>query len=397
MVALIYDPARVEESGTAANLTSAAGQFDSNRVPLAQTFRVIAPGSPNFGQQVTVCVNHWKSKGGSCPGDPDDAAGAGCFNATRVAAATAILDWLTDDDPTGTGVAEQLVIGDLNAYSMEEPITTYTDAGWANTVLNAASSGSSTCGSVASYVFRSQWGSLDHALASPSLAEKVTGARPWGVNAEEPTALDYDTQFNDPLLYAPDFYRFSDHNPIVIGLDLGPALPVELLEFRGAAEDKKVKLNWETLTEQATERFSIERRNTAGNFVAIGSVAAVGTSNERISYNFTDVAPLAGFNAYRLRMIDEDGSEAFSNIINVAFTGRPELQLQQLSSRHLRLTGAAEQSAYLFTNASGAVLHQGVVNTEVVDIDGAGLPAGLYFLMVRTPEGATETIKVMLP
>lgn len=392
-VALIYKASVVEESGTAANLTVAAGQFNSNRIPLTQTFRVIEPGNMNFGQEVTVCVNHWKSKGGSCPGDPDDAAGAGCFNSTRVAAATTILDWLTNDDPTGTGVTDQLVIGDLNAYSAEAPITTFTDAGWSNTVPDFAGA----CGANPSYVFFGEWGSLDHVLASPSLAAKVTGAEAWAVNAEEPVALDYNTEFNNPAWYGPNFYRFSDHNPIVVGLNLGMALPVELAEFRGRTQGKQVVLDWKTASEEAADRFEVQRRNALGNFTSIGTVRAEGNSLVSRSYDFTDAAPLAGTNTYRLRIVDQDGSEAFSDLVVVNFDGEQPMQLRQVSARQLLLTGAVDQSEYLFTNAAGMTILQGTVNTSATGIDGSNLPAGLYFLSVRTPVGTTTTMKVVLP
>jgi hypothetical protein len=390
---LIYKVAVVEESGTAANLTVAAGQFGSNRIPLTQTFRVIEPGNMNLGQQVTVCVNHWKSKGGNCPGDADAAAGTACFNGTRVAAATTILDWLTNDDPTGTGVTDQLVIGDLNAYSAEAPITTFTDAGWSNTVPDLAGA----CGTNPSYVFFGEWGSLDHVLASPTLAAKITGAEAWAVNAEEPVALDYNTEFNNPAWYGPNFYRFSDHNPVVVGLNLGMPLPVELVEFRGRAQGKNVLLDWTTASEEATDRFEVQRQDGRGNFAAIGTVAAEGNSLVSRSYVITDVAPLAGTNTYRLRIVDLDGSEAFSDLVTVEFDGEQAMQMRQLAARQLRLTGAVEQSEYLFLNAAGMVIRRGTVNTVTTDIDGSELPAGLYLLNVRTPSGETTTFKVVLP
>ena len=222
-VALIYKPETVEQSGTAASLTTPGSVFRSNRVPLAQTFRIVADDSPSKGQEVTVVVNHWKSKGGGgCGSGDDDRGGAGNCDGTRQDAARAIRDWLTTD-PTGTGETDQLVIGDLNAYSAERPLGIFTDAGFVNTVRAAAPAGSFPCGSVPSFVFRGQWGSLDHALASASLAPKVTGATPWNVNAAEPIALDYNTEFAPDSYYAGNFYRFSDHDPVVVGLDLGEA------------------------------------------------------------------------------------------------------------------------------------------------------------------------------
>ncbi|MBC6996508.1 ExeM/NucH family extracellular endonuclease [Neolewinella lacunae] len=393
-VALIYKSAVVAQSGTAASLAVPAPVFGQggNRVPLAQTFEVIQAGHPNFGQEITVCVNHWKSKGSSCGSGDDDNGGAGNCNGTRVAAAEAIRDWLASD-PTGTGETDQLIIGDLNAYSQEPPIQTMLNAGFVNTVRDQAGAGSFPCGSVPSYVFMGEWGSLDHALASASLASKVTGATPWDVNSSEPTALDYDTEFNNPALYNRDFYRFSDHDPIVVGLDLGSSLPVELAAFEGRVAGKEVVLEWRSLSERGTDRFEIERRGSAGDFVAIGSVRAAGDSGAMLEYTFTDVTPLAGPNSYRLRMVDTDGSFAYSNIINLQLAGGEGLRLDRMPGGAFQLSGAPVGSRFLLSDAAGAVLGSDFVTAEATRIGVDTLPAGVYFLAVRLPNGRFETLK----
>ena len=223
MVALAYRTDRIAESGAAAALATPDSVFvgrNTNRVPLAQTFRVIDSTSTNFGEELTVAVNHFKSKGGGCgSGDDDPDGGAGNCNGTRAAAARALTDWLATN-PTGATTPNVLVIGDLNAYRMEEPIMIIEEAGYVNTKTIGGNDRFPCGGGPPSYVFGGQWGSLDYALASDSLARFVTGATAWTVNAPEPDVLDYNTEGASEGLYAPDFYRFSDHDPIVVGLDL---------------------------------------------------------------------------------------------------------------------------------------------------------------------------------
>ena len=77
-----------------------------------------------------------------------------------------------------------------------------------------------------SYLFDGQFGYLDYALSSASLSLQVTGAAEWHINADEPDILDYDTSFKPPeqeALYEPNAYRSSDHDPVLVGLDLAPA------------------------------------------------------------------------------------------------------------------------------------------------------------------------------
>lgn len=110
------------------------------------------------------------------------------------------------------------MIGDYNAYAQEDPIATLKKAGFIN--LLEARLGPDAY----SYVFDGQWGYLDYALASPSLNAQVSGVAEYHINADEPNALDYNTNFKTPnlqaLLYAPDQYRTSDHDPVVVGLNL---------------------------------------------------------------------------------------------------------------------------------------------------------------------------------
>ena len=66
-------------------------------------------------------------------------------------------------------------------------------------------------------MFDDHSGSLDHALATAELAAKVTGLTHWNINAVESFAYQYT---GDPELYAPDPFRSSDHDPLVVGIVL---------------------------------------------------------------------------------------------------------------------------------------------------------------------------------
>lgn len=213
-VGLVFDPAEVRPVGGPAILDASIDPSfidDRNRPVLAQRFEVSRGGG-----RFTVAVNHLKSKGSDCNdlGDPDRQDGQGNCNLTRTRAALAEIRWLTEG-PDRMRDADVLVIGDLNAYSREDPVQAFTDAGYVNLVDRYAS------GPVYSFVFRGASGALDHALASPSLAEKVTGAWLWHSNADESTAIDYNLDFGrDSALFEPENpYRASDHDPVIVDLD----------------------------------------------------------------------------------------------------------------------------------------------------------------------------------
>jgi len=213
-VGLIYKTTTVAPEGAYKILNKAAhAGFDDtkNRPMLTQTFRELSSG-----ETFTVAVNHLKSKGSACTGDEDSGDGQGNCNATRTAAAEAILEWLATN-PTGDTSGRYLLIGDMNAYAKEDPIRTFEEGGFTN--LIAQFSGPDAY----SYVFDGAWGYLDHALASENLLPYVTGAADYHINADEPSVLDYLKEFKSPnqhtILYNADEYRTSDHDPVVIGLD----------------------------------------------------------------------------------------------------------------------------------------------------------------------------------
>jgi predicted extracellular nuclease len=224
-VALIYKPASVTPAGAYAILdTSVDSRFldDYNRPTLAQTFQDNATG-----ETFTVAVNHLKSKGSDCNaiGDPDLGDGAGNCNLTRKAAAEALVDWLATD-PTSSGNANFLIIGDLNSYDKEDPIDAIL-AG-SDDALGTADDYTDTIfqflgESAYSYVFDGQLGYLDHALSSADLLRQITGVTIWHINADEPDLIDYDMSFKldaQDALYEPNAYRSSDHDPVIVGLTL---------------------------------------------------------------------------------------------------------------------------------------------------------------------------------
>ena len=217
-VALIYQPAKVIPFGPYAILDDAfdpAYQADYNRPALAQTFQELATGSV-----FTVVVNHLKSKGSSCAaiGDLDTGDGQGNCNLTRLAAVEVLMDWIATN-PTGRIDADYLLLGDFNAYAREDPITALGEGGFINLHTLAGENSYS-------YAFDGQWGTLDYALANAAMRAQVNDVTVWHINADELVVLDYNVEFKSAhhliSLYSPAPFRASDHDPIVIGLNLTP-------------------------------------------------------------------------------------------------------------------------------------------------------------------------------
>ncbi len=216
-VGVLYKPAVVTPVGTTAALNTDAFVNGGDNAPrsrpsVAQAFET------STGATFVVDVNHLKSKGSACT-VPDAGDGSGNCNAARTRAAEELAAWL-DTDPTGSGDSDVVLVGDYNSYAMETPVQTLEDAGYTNLIYDRIGA------DAYSYVFDGQWGYLDYAFGSESLLSQVAGVYEWHINADEPAVLDYNTNFKSAgqvdSLYAPDEFRISDHDPVIVDLALTP-------------------------------------------------------------------------------------------------------------------------------------------------------------------------------
>ncbi len=189
----------------------------TNRAPLAVTFT-----QNSNSEKFTVVVNHFKSKGsvGPAPGDEVINDGKGSSNQTRLNAAIILEAWLATD-PTHSNDSDYLVLGDLNAYASETPIIYLEDRSYTDLARNFLGQDNAF-----SFVFDGQIGTLDYALANSSLMPQVTGATEWHINADEPDAIDYNLDFgrSSAIFNGNTSFRSSDHDPIIIGLDLSSSV-----------------------------------------------------------------------------------------------------------------------------------------------------------------------------
>jgi predicted extracellular nuclease len=215
-VGVLYKPAVVKPVGTTAALNTDAFVNGGDSAPrsrpsIAQAFEDLATGA-----RFVVDVNHLKSKGSACD-VADSGDGSGNCNAERTRAAQELATWLSSD-PTGTGDPDVLLVGDYNSYARETPVATLEDAGYTNLIRKEIGD------DAYSYVFDGQWGYLDYAFGTASLQTQLAGVHEWHINADEPSVLDYNTDFKtahlQQSLYAPDEFRISDHDPVLVDLDL---------------------------------------------------------------------------------------------------------------------------------------------------------------------------------
>ncbi|GAA2535316.1 multifunctional nuclease/2',3'-cyclic-nucleotide 2'-phosphodiesterase/5'-nucleotidase/3'-nucleotidase [Winogradskya humida] len=250
--AIIFKPAKVTPKGASRSVNDET-VWANAREPIAQTF---TSGTIDF----TVVANHLKSKSASVAptGDNVDTGdGQGPYNGDRKRQAAALATFV-DGVKADSKTDKVLLLGDFNAYTQEDPVQVLYDKGYTDLHSTFAPGKNS-------YVFGGESGSLDHAFATPTLADRVTGVDIWNINSVESFAYEYDG-------YAPFYedgpYRASDHDPVVIGLNTKAAGPVDLQllsinDFHGRLESPTTGVGGAAQLVGAVNQLRAQNPNTA--------------------------------------------------------------------------------------------------------------------------------------
>jgi len=103
-------------------------------------------------------------------------------------------------------------------------------------------------------------------------------------------------------------------------------VPVEFISFNAEVDENKIKLLWETATEINNSGFVVERSADNKSFERIGFIEGKGTTSEKQEYTFVD-AGISGKGKlyYRLKQVDHDGTETYSDVIEVDYAAIPRV------------------------------------------------------------------------
>lgn len=174
------------------------------------------------------------------------------------------------------------------------------------------------------------------------------------------------------------------------------SLPMKLGDFTAVRKPAGIQLNWETITEQNTSHFEIERSSDGINYTSIGAVIAAGNATDKKYYSFTDNHPLPGINFYRLKMADIDRTYTHSRVIAIKndnslitiqifpnpVTDVLQVQIPSLHKETIKVSVA---------DAAGRIIYER--NMEVAEGNNAAsipvqqLPKGNFYLVVDNREG----------
>jgi hypothetical protein len=164
------------------------------------------------------------------------------------------------------------------------------------------------------------------------------------------------------------------------------SLPVDLVSFKGSLINNKAHLEWVTASERNVKEFVVEKSRDAKGFSTIGTVAPTNRSTTA-TYDFDDANLNESINYYRLKMVDNDGSFKYSNVIAIKLGGKITKGVSvfpnPVSNNINIIHAAAEEGAIIrIVSITGSTVAQYTVAKDATQtsVDASQLMAGQYFI-----------------
>ncbi|TZF85898.1 T9SS type A sorting domain-containing protein (plasmid) [Pedobacter sp. BS3] len=162
-------------------------------------------------------------------------------------------------------------------------------------------------------------------------------------------------------------------------------LPVKLTGFQAIAQGNQVQLRWNTASEINVKQYDVQGQIADGSFKTIVTVMASGSRQ----YSAQHTNPLAGWNYYRLKITDNDGSFDYSPVAAakiltagaVVFPNPADqfvnISLDNVPANGTRLNLVNLQGVVVQTIPAKVAARQTLTTTD--------LPTGIYQLQVIEP------------
>lgn len=174
-------------------------------------------------------------------------------------------------------------------------------------------------------------------------------------------------------------------------------LPVTLVSFIAKTEGRTAQLNWSTSTETNSDRFNVEHSLNGKIWMEIGSVVSNHESSTLQRYSYIDSNPADGENLYRLKMIDADGTFAYSHIENLSFSSESAMKpypnpIVNSENLQINVKDWSKVKSVRIINALGKIVFESA-NSLVTGIKTDYLTSGLYVVQITQKDGKINTSK----
>lgn len=174
------------------------------------------------------------------------------------------------------------------------------------------------------------------------------------------------------------------------------ALPVTLLDFQLRRSENTTSLYWRTSQEKNSDYFEIQQSPDAREWNVLGRLNAGIESNSKKEYHFDDAASRYGTQFYRLKMVDADGTYAFSSIRSIQLAAAGLITAYPNPIVDKLLIGSDEALASVkMTDLTGRSLLELSKPRAGQELSLKNYAAGTYLVIVRTSSGRTQVIKII--
>jgi hypothetical protein len=191
----------------------------------------------------------------------------------------------------------------------------------------------------------------------------------------------------------------NSYSIFTLGSTVSGPLPVTLISFKVLPNDAgQAILNWSTVHESNSKQFDVEHSIDGKDWILKGKVISQGESSALVNYVFIDPTPVAGENLYRLKMLDKDGTYAYSRIESISIGERsviafyPNPVTERLFVKIQDVNTVKEVKLY---SINGDKVYSSPV-VEKSGIDVSRYNSGIYLVHVVLKNGLHTTQKIVI-
>ncbi len=172
-------------------------------------------------------------------------------------------------------------------------------------------------------------------------------------------------------------------------------LPVRLVYFGVTAEENAVTIRWQTAEEENVSHFDLERSSDGLSWTRIAEVhSRPQEDTSSPGYIYVDDDPPPGRNLYRLKIVDDDGTLAYSKLESVFL--RSEIRFYPNPVRDYLLVdypSRTEASYEIFSSEGRTVLRGRLTQENRIDL--GALSSGLYVIRLVLDSGQVFTRRII--